>query len=170
MTHVDLCDIACRWLACSDSKHLAALLRETHFFLKGEQPDAFAIWAPRGESHLVECKASRIDFAADRKKPWRIDPAKGIGAMRSYLTLPGVVRSADEIPEGWNWYEVVDEDTIAARLVCDPFGAPRHNFEERNYEGEWSLYWLYQRSRWWKKALRSYEKPVRVKWPGGEDD
>lgn len=164
-THEMLCGIAC-WLAGFDHRHLVALFREPNYLIGGEQPDAFAIWSPYGVSHLVECKVGRGDFIADRKKPFRRNPEYGIGAIRTYLTAPGVVRDAGEIPENWNWYEAVDNDTIMPRLVCDPQEAPwdGHLFKERNIKSEWSLYWLYQRSRWWKKELALYAEPVKVQW------
>ncbi|EAZ98139.1 hypothetical protein MELB17_09653 [Marinobacter sp. ELB17] len=49
---------------------------------------------------LVECKASRSDFLADRNKPFRLDPDLGMGIYRFYLCLPGVIGVAD-LPDGW---------------------------------------------------------------------
>ena len=50
---------------------------------------------------MIECKASRADFFADRKKPARQHPdVMGLGHGRYYMTPPNLVR-ADEVPEGW---------------------------------------------------------------------
>lgn len=62
-----------------------------------EQPDALG-WMDGGRSILVECKTSRSDFAADRKKIHRRLP--GLGLYRYYLCPPEVIHSAD-LPEGW---------------------------------------------------------------------
>jgi len=49
---------------------------------------------------LVECKVSRADFLADRDKPFRLKPEKGVGSERFYLTPPNLVR-VEELPVGW---------------------------------------------------------------------
>lgn len=64
----------------------------------GELPDVLG-WRD-GLSILVEAKASRADFLADRHKPFRCDPAQGMGDWRFYLTPPGIV-TADDVPNGW---------------------------------------------------------------------
>ncbi|WP_280568201.1 hypothetical protein [Chromohalobacter sp. 296-RDG] len=64
----------------------------------GEEPDAIG-WRD-GLSLLVECKASRSDFLADRKKRFRRDPADGMGDWRFMMCPPGMI-AADELPEGW---------------------------------------------------------------------
>ncbi len=48
----------------------------------------------------IECKASRSDFLADRKKMTRIKPEQGSGQVRWFYTNPGVC-STDELPDGW---------------------------------------------------------------------
>lgn len=65
--------------------------------LSGEQPDNVG-WRD-GLSVMVECKTSRSDFLADRKKRFR-DPGKGIGDWRFYLCPEGVIQP-DELPDGW---------------------------------------------------------------------
>lgn len=69
-----------------------------------EQPDALG-W--RGtETTLIECKASRADFLADRKKFFRRNLWQGIGDFRYYLAPVGVVRETDALPEGFGLLEV----------------------------------------------------------------
>jgi hypothetical protein len=62
-------------------------------------PDAIG-WKQQCHSVLVECKITRADFLADRAKPFRQKPEKGVGSERFYLTLPGLVR-LEELPPGW---------------------------------------------------------------------
>lgn len=56
-------------------------------------------------SILVECKASRSDFFADRKKPIHADPDGYPGQERWYLTPPGLVK-LEELPPGWGLAEL----------------------------------------------------------------
>jgi len=64
----------------------------------GELPDAIGF--RNGASCLIECKCSRADFLADRKKPFRIAPETGLGDWRFYLSEPGIITVAD-LPPGW---------------------------------------------------------------------
>ena len=82
----------------------------------GEIPDAIG-WTCRA-SILFECKVSRADFLRDREKLFRYElPDRGMGDFRFYLTNPGVVCSADEMPDGWGCYEIVDGDDEKVRLI-----------------------------------------------------
>ena len=53
---------------------------------------------------LVECKVSRGDFLADREKPCRKKPEKGVGSERFYLTPPALLKIG-ELPAGWGLLE-----------------------------------------------------------------
>lgn len=64
----------------------------------GEMPDAIG-WRD-GISILIECKASRADFMADKNKPFRADPAKGMGDWRFYLCPPEIIK-VEDLPDGW---------------------------------------------------------------------
>jgi len=89
----------------------------------GEIPDTIG-WTCRG-SILFECKASRADFLRDRNKLFRYDlPDRGMGDFRFYLGNPGVVRSADELPAGWGYYEV--NLTGGKPLLLHKFGVKYH--------------------------------------------
>ena len=70
----------------------------------GEMPDAFG-WKKKCHSVLVECKASRPDFLADRDKPFRQRPETGVGCERYYMAAKGLIR-VEEIPAGWGLLEV----------------------------------------------------------------
>jgi hypothetical protein len=70
----------------------------------GEMPDAIG-WKGRCHSVLIECKASRPDFLADRIKPWRQDPETGVGAERYYLVPHGMI-AVEDLPNHWGLLEV----------------------------------------------------------------
>ncbi len=97
MTHSELVARAEMWLknqGCGVvfNDRLRAL---TH---SGEQPDAIG-WRD-GLCLLVECKASRSDFLADKKKRFRVDPKEGMGDWRFFMCPPDVIRPED-LPTGW---------------------------------------------------------------------
>jgi hypothetical protein len=72
--------------------------------VSGEMPDAIG-WKKACHSVLVECKASRPDFLADREKPFRQKPETGVGCERYYLAPKGLIR-IEELPSGWGLLEV----------------------------------------------------------------
>ena len=72
--------------------------------VSGEMPDALG-WKQACHSVLVECKVTRADFLADRSKPFRVKPEKGVGSERFYLTPPGLIHSAELAP-GWGLLEL----------------------------------------------------------------
>jgi hypothetical protein len=80
----------------------------------GERVDAMG-WPSRGRSILMECKASRSDFCADRRKPWRLSPATGVGTLRYYMAPAGVL-SPEDMPEGWGLIAVRNGGSVR-RLV-----------------------------------------------------
>jgi hypothetical protein len=99
MTHAQLVQKAVAWLR---SYRCSVVLSE-QACASGEMPDAIG-WKRTQHSVVVECKVSRADFLADRSKPFRQKPEKGLGCERFYLTLPGLVEVA-ELPAGWGLLE-----------------------------------------------------------------
>lgn len=97
MTHAELVVRAERWLK---QRGCGVVIRDPFqsWTESGEQPDAIG-WRD-GISILVECKVSRADFLADKTKHFRLDPTKGMGDWRFYLTPPGVA-SPEDLPAGW---------------------------------------------------------------------
>lgn len=95
--HDELVKRAARWLkgTCGCS---AVLTELRAFTASGECPDAVG-WRSN-YSILVECKASRSDYLADKKKAFRLDAGRGIGTYRFYLCPPGVIELVD-LPEAW---------------------------------------------------------------------
>ena len=149
-SHADLVDLAMRWL---DAKKFKVIISEPGY--RREQPDAVG-FKDGGFSCLVECKASRSDFLRDKDKPFRKDPATGIGTMRVYLTAPGVC-TPNELPEGWQLIEALDLDTLVLKHGAK--GCLEMNkdfiFHKKLWQAEWDL--LYS---WAYRKLISCLKPV----------
>jgi hypothetical protein len=96
--HAELCRRAERWLKTVGCGVTATeLVTFAH-----EQPDVIG-WR-QGRSVVCEVKVSRADFAADLAKPWRRDPAQGMGDWRIYVAPAGLLLPA-EIPCGWGLLE-----------------------------------------------------------------
>lgn len=73
----------------------------------GDIPDVIG-WR-MGYSYLIECKASRSDFFADRNKPQR-NNGTGMGNYRYYFTPKGLI-AAEELPDGWGMIEVEGKES-----------------------------------------------------------
>ena len=100
MTHRQLVEKAVRWLR---SYRCGVVLSE-QACVSGEMPDAIG-WKQKCHSVLVECKVTRADFLADRAKPFRLKPEKGVGCERFYLVPAGLV-AREELPAGWGLLEL----------------------------------------------------------------
>ena len=100
MTHAQLVERAVRWLR----RYRCGVVLSEQACVSGEMPDAIG-WKQACHSVLVECKVTRADFLADRAKPFRLKPEKGIGSERFYLTPP-VLLKIEELPAGWGLLEV----------------------------------------------------------------
>lgn len=97
ITHDYLCQRADRWLrSISCGVVFNDAFRAGTY--TGEQPDAIG-WRTY-TSFLIECKISRSDFLADKKKHFRMKPEKGMGDWRFYMCPPGIIKPED-LPEGW---------------------------------------------------------------------
>ena len=99
MTHAQMVERAVRWLR---SYRCGVVLSE-QACASGEMPDAIG-WKRACHSVMVECKISRADFLADREKPFRRKPERGVGSERFYLTPPAMI-NLDELPSGWGLLE-----------------------------------------------------------------
>lgn len=116
MTHNDLCLVAVKWLQRANSAggpgcHVA--ISECRSGWTGEIPDAIGFRAAGFDdgSTVVECKTSRADFLADRKKAHRI--AGGLGNWRYFMAPTGLIRP-DELPDGWGLLEVNQRGHVKA--------------------------------------------------------
>lgn len=97
LTHTKLVALGERWLlntrACSFA--FSELCASTS---NGETPDNIGFkWE---DTILIECKASRADFLSDKRKRFRRDPRKGMGAYRMYLCPARIIQPVD-LPQGW---------------------------------------------------------------------
>ena len=87
--------------ACALIKRLHGTTIGAKEFSGGFQSERVdAILYNSGASFLIETKISRSDFLADAKKPFRVDPSKGVGTYRYYACPEGLI-SVDELPEKW---------------------------------------------------------------------
>lgn len=103
LTHDELCLIACRFLQNNGFK--VAFHDRFHAWTPyGEQADAIGF--RNGASCLIEAKCSRSDLLADRKKPFRIEPEKGMGDWRFMISEPGIV-NVEDLPSGWGLLHVI---------------------------------------------------------------
>lgn len=124
ITHQELVDIAHKWVLKKTSCGVAFKELRT-CASNGETPDVigFGAWC---HSVLVECKASKSDFLADKKKSFRKDPSLGMGTQRFYCCPAGMI-SKEEIPEGWGLVYV--NDKMKPECVYSPYIG---NIGERN--------------------------------------
>ena len=99
MTHTQLVESAVKWLRW----YRCGVVLSEQACVSGEMPDAIG-WKQASHSVLVECKVTRSDFLADRAKPFRLKPEKGVGSERFYLTPPGLAK-IEELPTGWGLLE-----------------------------------------------------------------
>jgi hypothetical protein len=98
----------------------------------GERPDVIG-WR-ENVSILLECKASRADFLKDFAKPFREDPAKGVGDWRFYLCPENIIKP-DELPDGWGLLLFNGRSVVVAAGVPGntgwftemPFTADKHS-------------------------------------------
>lgn len=96
MTHNELVQRAIKWLysyGCSFACGEVVSLNPT-----GEIPDAIG-WKSN-QSILIECKTSRADFHADKKKYFRQHPEQGMGSLRFFMCEEGIIKPED-LPPKW---------------------------------------------------------------------
>jgi hypothetical protein len=102
MTHKDLVRKAGAWL--TNNRRCTVVLTELAT-QNNETPDAIGFFASGGASILVECKASRADFLADKNKIFRREQERGMGDHR-YFLVPAKLITPDELPESWGLLEM----------------------------------------------------------------
>lgn len=98
-THADLVALARDWL-----KNRCAVVVSEITTTPGEEPDALG-WQG-SDSILIECKASRADFLADKNKVFRRNLETGLGDYRYYLAPVGVIKDDSELPDSFGWLEI----------------------------------------------------------------
>jgi len=108
MTHEKLVARAVNWLR----KYGCGVVLSEQSCASGETPDAIG-WKRACHSVVVECKISRADFLADREKPFRTKPEKGMGCERYYLAASGLIHE-NELPLGWGLLELRGREVSVA--------------------------------------------------------
>ena len=108
MTHDDLVKAGINWFK-KDLK-TNVILSESRGF-GGEIPDVIA-WKS-GFSFLIECKSTRSDFLADKKKSFR--HSGGMGHYRLFLCPVGLIKP-EELPKGWGL--LYFDGKKVTRVVC----------------------------------------------------
>ncbi len=132
--HTVLVNAAYSWVI--KNAHCGVALKELYTAAcNGEYPDVigFGAW---GHSVLIECKTSRSDFHADKKKAFRIYPEIGMGSQRFYC-CPTNLLKVEDLPEGWGLIYV--DDKKKARCVFNPYKGPietRHKGFDKNTKAE----------------------------------
>jgi hypothetical protein len=96
LTHQKLIKIGRAWLF---RNHPIVI---TEIGTMGEEPDVIGFRS--GDSTLIECKASRADYYADKEKWFRKYPKSGMGEHRYFLTPVGLI-SHLVLPDGWGLLE-----------------------------------------------------------------
>lgn len=115
MTHDDLVERAVKWLK-NPSKHKSGCGVAVPELVSyaSESPDAIGWYGGNG-SHLIECKVSRSDFLADKKKIHRHGPCAG--QYRWYLCPPSLIKP-EETPETWGLL-YCHADRITVEKIAD---------------------------------------------------
>lgn len=127
-SHSELVKIAVRYLRGTVGCHaVIAELRMNNYSTSLEVPDAIG-WIFNSSSVLVECKASRADFHADKLKIFRKIEKQGLGRHRYFMAPQGMLKP-EEMPNGWGLLEV-----DAAKRVHRK--SQSTNFMERNLRHE----------------------------------
>jgi hypothetical protein len=107
VTHQQVVKKAVSWLR--NHEHCGAVVSEVSAYLSSNEIADAIGWTSLA-STLVECKASRSDFLADREKFSRRFDGKGLGDYRYYMAPKGIIKPED-LPEGWGLVEIGDHST-----------------------------------------------------------
>lgn len=134
----------------------------------GEYPDVIGFCS--GPSVVVECKATRSDFLADRKKMFRVHPEQGMGSWRYYLCPDGLIKK-EELPEGWGLI-YASRETGKTRVAYKPmvdidkgYGLRSYHYEfEKNIRAENGLmYSALRRLQLRGRIEEVYDNPFKEK-------
>ena len=127
MNHRELCEVGARFLKRPES----ANGHGCHFTIVeaacyGENPDVFGVRHGLDRNgigtFLLEAKISRSDFLADRSKPHRINPEKGMGKYRYYICPTGLIKP-EELPDKWGLIYVSPKGIC--KLITGVLAAPK---------------------------------------------
>lgn len=108
-THAQLCNIGEKYLRTTmNCKVTAKELTSTN----SEIPDVIGF--KESYSYLLEAKTSRTDFFADKKKPFRLHPERGMGDFRYFICEKDLIKIED-LPPKWGLIYISDKGK--ARLI-----------------------------------------------------
>lgn len=93
MTHKECVEAATDWLSSKSE-----IILPEFFCWNAELADVIGFGSRY--TTLVECKISRGDFLADKNKPFRFRPERGMGDLRYYCCPKGLIK-AEELPPKW---------------------------------------------------------------------
>jgi hypothetical protein len=110
LTHKDLVRKARAWL--ENTMRCTVVMSELAT-RNTETPDSIGFYAGGG-SILVECKASRADFLADKNKIFRREEERGMGDHRYFMVSAKLI-SPEEVPDPWGLIEIYPSER--ARIV-----------------------------------------------------
>ena len=163
MTHDDIAEWAANRIRRMGYPYAFANLTNA---MMGEQPDVLGM-DYLANSIVIEVKVSRSDFMADQKKPWRQE-GKGFGHRRVYLTPAGLL-NADEIPYGWELWEVHGKTRPVLKVVKGLAHVKEGRFVVRQYKNiddKEFKYFANQHSSYQKEAMWALKILNRMKKAG----
>ena len=102
ISHKELVKQAGLWLRNNTRTHTVVITELATS--SSETPDAIGFSA-QGYSTLIECKTSRPDFHADKKKYFRRNMDYGMGHKRYFMAPIGLLKP-EELPENWGLIEI----------------------------------------------------------------
>jgi hypothetical protein len=138
-SHADLCQIAAKWLRTKCPKKCSVVLIELVAQGSIETPDAIGFTSEH--SILIECKTSRSDFIADKKKFFRIYPEQGVGDFRFYLSPENIIKPED-VPAKWGliWVDQQGRCRQVKKIITSNILSIQENrFSEKNERSERAL-------------------------------
>jgi hypothetical protein len=125
MTHDELCKIGAKFLKSIGCSIIAIEPSS----MCNEKPDVIG-WNG-ATSFLLEAKISRSDFLRDKKKPFRINSAFGMGDIRLYIAPEGLVKF-EELSERWGLVEVNKSGGINSVQGFPSWNRHTHTGNKRN--------------------------------------
>jgi hypothetical protein len=134
--HHKLVNIAYSWVLKNGSCGVAFKELNTST-INREYPDVIG-FGSFGYSVLIECKTSRADFFADRKKPFRKEPSLGMGSQRFYCCPTGLIKQ-EELPDGWGLIYVNEKGRATAVHSNYKGNLIHNNKQDKNIVAEHGL-------------------------------
>ncbi len=129
MKHNELCKLGSEWL----KKYGCSIISIEPGSMEREIPDCIGwkgAWC-----YVIECKTSYADFTEDKKKLHRQIPEQGMGNVRLYLALKGIIPKK-ELPKKWGLLELNESGKIE-RTKCFPSNiVPGEYFFHSNQNAE----------------------------------